>query len=190
MKKVQPFTTKKTQNQSGFTMIELLIVIVIMGILSVVGLGAFTSSQIKARDSQRKTDLRTIGDALEAYYNDYGSYPIADAAGAFLGCGAGGAELCAYGGTWVNDRGTTYMVQIPTDPNDGAYYYISDSDGTYFRIYAHLENERDREVPLDASEDPTYYVEPFDEVGIGACATGDCNYGRSSSNVDLGAIAL
>jgi prepilin-type N-terminal cleavage/methylation domain-containing protein len=179
---------KINKTNSGFTMIELLIVIVIMGILAAVGIGTFTSSQLKARDSQRKTDLRTLGDAFEAYYNDYGSYPIDNGAGGFLGCGVDGIEACGYGLTWVNDRGTTYMVQIPTDPNDGAYYYIS--DGTYFRIFAHLENERDRDVPLDASEDPTYYTEPFDDGGSGACATGDCNYGRSSSNVDLGAIQL
>ena len=185
IKNINKFSNQNLQFSNGFTMIELLIVIVIMGILSVVGIGAFTSSQIKARDSQRKTDLRTIGDALEAYYNDYGSYPVSSGDGNFLGCGVNGVEACAYGDIWQDDNGTAYMVQIPTDPNDGYYYYVS--DGSYYRIFAHLENDQDRDVPLDASEDPTYYTEPNDvDSAVNACVLGECNYGRSSTNVNLG----
>lgn len=174
---------KKYQKNTGFTMIELLIVIVIMGILSVVGLGTFTSSQIKARDSRRKSDLRTISDSLEVYYNDFGSYPISNG-GDILGCFAGAVETCSAGVIWQNsDNGTTYMVQIPEDPGGGRYYYMS--DGTYFQIYARLENTDDRDVPKDVSGDSLEYANPSNEQAS-ACGTGNCNYGRSSSNIDLG----
>ncbi|GIK84515.1 MAG: hypothetical protein BroJett025_11370 [Patescibacteria group bacterium] len=180
--------TRKTNKQHGFTMIELLVVIVILGILSVIGLGSFSSSQMKARDSRRKTDLRAISDALEVYYNDFGSYPLSDGDGTMLGCGAAAAEACTQGTIWQNaDNDTTYMVQIPEDPNGGRYYYIS-SDGTYFQIYAHLENDQDRDVPLDVNGDPGFYSNPEADSGSNACVTGDCNYGRSSTNIDLGAI--
>jgi prepilin-type N-terminal cleavage/methylation domain-containing protein len=167
------------KNNNGFTMIELLIVIVIMGILSVVGLGTFRSSQLKARDSKRKTDIRSIGDALEVYYNDFGSYPVGQT-GNIIGCGADAISACSPGSIWQNTtNSTTYMVQIPEDPNSGLYYYIS--DGRSFQIYAHLENERDRDVPKDLNGDPTNYSNP----GNNGCVTGDCNYGKSSTNIDL-----
>jgi general secretion pathway protein G len=176
--------SKKHSKKSGFTMIELLVVIVILGILSVIGLGSFSASQQKARDSRRKTDLRTIGDALEVYYNDKGGYP-SSASGLILGCGAAAQETCTPGGIWENsDNSTTYMVQIPTDPSGGMYYYIS--DGTYYQIYARLENDRDRDVPTDVNGDPTYYTSPANEGGD--CVTGACNYGRSSTNSNLGGI--
>lgn len=171
------------KQKSGFTMIELLIVIVIMGILSAVGLGTFTSSQLKARDSKRKSDLKSITNALEVYYNDFGSYPVGNE-GAILGCGAGASESCAAGSIWKNTTNdTTYMVQMPQDPSGGTYYYISE-DGSSYQIYAHLENEKDRDVPVDSNGDSTYYTNPSDSGG--SCGIGVCNYGRSSSNVDLG----
>lgn len=169
-------------NKNGFTMIELLIVIVIMGILSAIGLGTFTSSQLKARDSKRKTDLRSISDALEVYYNDFGSYPLDGGDGSIIGCGIDPLIIeCVPGSIWKhNTNDTTYMVQIPEDPNGGKYYYMS--DGSSYQIYAHLENERDRDVPKDVDDTPLNYSNP----GNNACVTGDCNYGRSSTNINLG----
>lgn len=172
--------------KNGFTMIELLIVIVIMGILSVVGLRTFTSAQLKARDSKRKSDLRTISDSLEVYYNDFDSYPLG-VSGNIEGCGAGAIETCSSGEIWQNSTNqTTYMVQMSEDPTGGVYYYIS--DGTYYQIYAHLENNLDRDVPEDGNGDSTYYLNPENESG--SCGIGDCNYGKSSTNINLGEISL
>ncbi len=170
----------KQQKKNGFTMIELLVVIVIIGILSTIGLGSFMSSQQKARDSRRKTDLRAISDALELYYNDFGKYPNDDGLGNFVGCGTEAkSSACSSGQIWSNStNGTIYMVQVPQDPNGGRYLYVS-SGGASYQIYARLENERDRDVPTNGSGDPQTYSGKL-------CGTGACNYGRSSTNVDLG----
>lgn len=179
--------TKLFKKQGGFTMIELLVVIVILGILSVIGLGSFSSSQMKARDSKRKTDLRTMGDALELYYNDNGRFPDSDSSGGIMGCGAAAAEACVPGQIWQNTtNGTTYMVQMPQDPSGGKYYYMTSLTGTYYQIYARLENERDRDIPKDGNDDPLIYTNPYSEQGSSACITGDCNYGKSSTNINLG----
>lgn len=176
---------KQKTKKSGFTMIELLIVIVIIGILAAVGLRAFAASQMKARDSKRKTDLRTIGDALEVYYNDLGIYPDSENNGLIFGCGAQAKEECSAGQIWKNDdNGTTYMVQMPRDPSGGMYYYTS--DGTYYQIYARLENMQDRDIPTDVDGNPLNYSVPNSEAGSNACGIGHCNYGRSSTNIDLG----
>jgi prepilin-type N-terminal cleavage/methylation domain-containing protein len=63
------------QRQSGFTIVELLIVIVIIGILATLVIVTFSGVQQKARDSERKTDINAIAGQLEAVYASKGYYP-------------------------------------------------------------------------------------------------------------------
>lgn len=63
------------KKQKGFTLVELLIVIIIIGILATLVIVTFTGVQQKARDSKRKTDLDALKTQLEAYYAQNGYYP-------------------------------------------------------------------------------------------------------------------
>lgn len=63
------------KQQSGFTIIELLIVIVVIGILAALVLNAFGNIQERARDTERKTDINAIHAQLEIYHADNGVYP-------------------------------------------------------------------------------------------------------------------
>lgn len=63
------------QKQSGFTIVELLIVIVIIGILAGLVITTFAGIQARARDSERQTDINAIQKQLEAYYANFGGYP-------------------------------------------------------------------------------------------------------------------
>ena len=63
------------KRQSGFTIVELLIVIVVIGILATLVIVTFTGIQQKARNSQRQTDINALDSHLEAYYAQTGSYP-------------------------------------------------------------------------------------------------------------------
>ena len=67
----------RTLYQRGFTVVELLIVIVVIGILAALVLNSFAGVQAKARDTQRQTDINAIATQLEACYNDRcnGTYP-------------------------------------------------------------------------------------------------------------------
>lgn len=65
------------QRQSGFTIVELLIVIVIIGILATLVIVTFSGVQQRARDSERKTDINAIAGQLEAFYASKGYYPTA-----------------------------------------------------------------------------------------------------------------
>lgn len=67
----------KKSTQKGFTIVELLIVIVVIGILAALVLNTFAGIQQRARDTERKTDVNSIATQLEAYYNldGQGSYP-------------------------------------------------------------------------------------------------------------------
>ena len=63
------------QQFRGFTIVELLIVVVVIGILASITLIAFGGVQAKARDSQRLQDIKTIVKALELYKTNNGIYP-------------------------------------------------------------------------------------------------------------------
>jgi general secretion pathway protein G len=66
------FSLKK---QKGFTIVELLIVIVVIGILATLVIVTFTGIQQKARDSKRETDIDALDSQVEAVYASLGYYP-------------------------------------------------------------------------------------------------------------------
>jgi prepilin-type N-terminal cleavage/methylation domain-containing protein len=59
----------------GFTIVELLIVIVVIGILATLVIVTFTGIQQKARNSQRQTDINALDSHVEAFYAQNGAYP-------------------------------------------------------------------------------------------------------------------
>ncbi len=74
-------------NRRGFTVVELIITITVMGILLVLTVVNLSGSQAAARDSEREGDISTIQTWLENYYTtgspatgDPGSYPVATVA--------------------------------------------------------------------------------------------------------------
>jgi prepilin-type N-terminal cleavage/methylation domain-containing protein len=66
--------SKIKQNQ-GFTVVELLIVIVVIGILALLVIVTYTGIQQKARNTKRGTDMSAIQTQLEAFYQANGYYP-------------------------------------------------------------------------------------------------------------------
>lgn len=168
----------KKNIRNGFTLIELLVVMAILAILVVSGVASFTSTQKKSRDTKRKNDLRQISLAMESYYNDMGGYPEADASnGKIKGCisAAGVPEVCNWGATWKNmsvNPSTVYMLAMPADPQSTSSYYY-DSDGTYFKVYARLENTKDE----GSGVDQTGYA------GTNCGGGSTCTYGIASTNI-------
>ena len=63
------------KKQKGFTLVELLIVIIIIGILATLVIVTFTGVQAKARDSKRQTDIGALDSHLEAFFAENGYYP-------------------------------------------------------------------------------------------------------------------
>jgi len=63
------------QKSKGFTIVELLIVIVVIAILATLVIVTFTGIQQKARDSKRETDIDALDSHLEAFYANNGYYP-------------------------------------------------------------------------------------------------------------------
>ena len=170
--------TKKLHR--GFTLIELLVVITIIAILAGIGLNSFQSSQKKSRDANRKSDLRQISHALEAYLNDKEQYPPNNGDYQLAGCGVLDAETCEWEEEFSDQHGTVYMVQLPSDPTSvgRSYYYETDVTNQSFQIYARLENTLDIDVQKDVDDNSLVYE------GV-SCGTVDCNYGISSTNTTV-----
>jgi prepilin-type N-terminal cleavage/methylation domain-containing protein len=66
---------KQIKRESGFTIIELLIVIAIIGILATLVLTNFQGAQAKGRDTVRTSDINSVYQKLEEFYNENGGYP-------------------------------------------------------------------------------------------------------------------
>ena len=63
------------KRQKGFTIVELLIVIVVIGILATLVIVTFTGIQQKARNTKRQTDINAVDSHVEAYFTENGYYP-------------------------------------------------------------------------------------------------------------------
>jgi prepilin-type N-terminal cleavage/methylation domain-containing protein len=82
-------TRPSYSTHSGFTIVELLIVIVVIGILATITIVAYNGVQVKARDSARISKVKSISKAIELYYADNSRYPpILDGNGAESTCGS------------------------------------------------------------------------------------------------------
>lgn len=114
----------------GFTLIELLVVISIIGILATLVAANLNSARSRARDAERKSDLKNISTALRLYFNDNGKYPAASA--------------LPWGSQWAGANGTVYMNTLPNDPLSGqTYNYQLGATNDTFTLSACLENQSD-----------------------------------------------
>lgn len=125
----------------GFTLIELVVVIAIIGIITAFVSLNFVGIRQRGRDAQRKSDIRQIQSAFELYRSDEGNYPAT-----FTSCGASVSFTSS-------DGSVTYLKRVPCDPLDGTtpYNYIAEPSGcdnsgtpcSGYTLYACVENTKD-----------------------------------------------
>ncbi len=154
--------------KKGFTLLELLLVMVILGILATLITGNFINSLKKGRDAKRKSDLDQIQKALEMYYEDKKIYPPTLSFG---------GQLC-YDTCLSGDK--IYMQRVPNDPIlNKTYYYVTDANNTYFKLYACLENDQ-QTLPYTSTPPPGFSCSTQCRAPNGANV--ECVWGISSPN--------
>jgi prepilin-type N-terminal cleavage/methylation domain-containing protein len=120
--------------KKGFTLIELLVVISIISLLSSVILASLSSARAKAKGAKQKGDLIQLRTAIEAYYNDNGSYPSTGGSWWALcpSYNPGGTKTNTGASGYIPNLAPTYIPVLPTDPNSdgagGCYLYRSDAN--------------------------------------------------------------
>ena len=140
----------------GFTLVELLVVISIIGILSSFAVISLNTARIKARDALRKGDMAQMRTALNLYYDDNLAYPICGTwddgeadFGANVGNNNGDGSWCYINilKTELTSGSRPYVGNMPKDPKnpdndadfDAIYIYRYVSDGTQFALVYTLE---------------------------------------------------
>jgi prepilin-type N-terminal cleavage/methylation domain-containing protein len=148
------------QNQSraasGFTLIELIVVITIIIILAGLLFPAFRGVQDQAKRTQAKNDLTQIVTAVNAFYTEYGKYPLVTADTIYGPEGGSSADLfytlraVASGANAINAINTRAIVFMsPPDVKDTANPRAGiGSDGQYYDPWGTRYN-----VEIDGSYD-------------------------------------
>ena len=111
--------TKNRRHQHGFTLIEIMVVVVILGILAAIIIPKISDRPEQARRTKAITDIKSIETALSLYQMDNGFYPSTEQGLEAL------VEKLTTGRIPVNYNEGGYLKKVPLDPWKNPYIYIS-----------------------------------------------------------------
>jgi len=141
----------KYKIQRGFTLIEILVVVAIIGILSSVILVGLNTARKQGRDTRRIADLRQVQNALELYFQKNGQYPGGNTINSW-------SALQTALTTGSNAPGG--ITNIPDDPLGTTHYvYCYQSSGyTSYILEATLEDPNNAALKNDLNTLPSGYT--------------------------------
>jgi len=117
--------------KQGFTIVELLIVIVVIAVLAAISVVAFNGVQQRARFSSYRSDIQTIHKAILLYQSVNGSYPGAVTGGCWTNTPSGT-------GDFITGLAPTYIAKIPDTLNGASgqnyYAYCYTANGADFKL--------------------------------------------------------
>jgi len=125
--------------EKGFTILEIIIVIVVMSVLAWITWGQFELAKAKSRDVERRSDLHEFSKVIRRYYVDYQELPSPELINQL------------WGQVW-DDNGYIYTEMVPKENYlDKEYCYKVYSEDT-FALLADLENKGNEDCKKDLIE--------------------------------------
>lgn len=155
---------KKNLQNFGFTLVELLVVISIIGVLIGLSIFALQGARVSSRDARRKADLELVRSGIELYRSDCNKYPTTSTPSnptTALDTGAS-SSLKGDGSTASCLSTNVYISQIPADPISPNSNYLYSSNGTTYELCAALEQSTGLATVTCG--------------GSSACGSSTCNY--------------
>ncbi|MBS1726532.1 MAG: prepilin-type N-terminal cleavage/methylation domain-containing protein [Armatimonadetes bacterium] len=122
--------------KQGFTLVELLIVIIIIAVLAAVAIPKFKDSGIRSKESALRSNLKVVRDAIDVFKTDTGTYPaglsdLSATSAPTAGLDNTGTSKSITASDW---RGP-YVQDVPVDINGSAFTY-STASGSVGKINA------------------------------------------------------
>jgi general secretion pathway protein G len=115
------FSNKKRFGNQGFTLIEIMVVIVILGVLAALIAPKFIGQEEKAKKIQTKVQIKSLETALQLYRLDNGKYPTTEQGLQALVEAPAAGELAK---SW-REGGYLEKGKVPKDPWRNDYIYLS-----------------------------------------------------------------
>ena len=112
---MMPTVKKQKLANTGFTLIELMIVVVILGLLATIIMPKILDRPEQARRMKAKVDIRSIESALALFKTDTGRFPTTSE----------GLEVLVSNSGIIGYNADGYLDKVPSDPWGAKYVYIS-----------------------------------------------------------------
>jgi general secretion pathway protein G len=124
-----------TSRRSGFTLVELLIVIIVIAVLAAIAIPKFVSASARSKESSLHADLKLVRNAVALFQNDTGYYPmtITDIAATAAPTNGKDSSGATQGITASNWKGP-YIAAVPNDPVSNAAFTYSITAGTVGQV--------------------------------------------------------
>lgn len=133
--------------QDGFTLIEIMVVILILGLLATIVVQSLRGAADKAKKTKAQADLAEIKTALDRYYLDNGYYPSTDQGlNALVSPPTSGRQAANY-------ESGGYIERLPADPWGNQYFYQSDGNTYVLKSFGKGGSEsQDNADVIDGSQ--------------------------------------
>jgi len=123
------------RSRKGFTLVELLVVIVVLAVLAAIVLPKFVGAGTRSKESALKSDLKLIRNAVTLFYNDTGAYPASTAglsatSAPAAGLASDGTAKSIIAGEWHGP----YLEAVPNDPVSGSAFTYGTASGSVGQV--------------------------------------------------------